>query len=221
MELTGDPARRLASVLRLTPGDEVSVFDGWGHERRARIEVVRRGLVTLSLGAAVEPLAELPVPVVLCAAFPRGGRGDWLVEKATELGAAALVPLEADRSVMHPGDGRVDRWRRIAIEAAEQSGRATLPRFTTEAPADALVLIADLGTGLTPREALVDLEVPAVALHIGPEGGWTSEERARQAAAGAVRVSLGPRPLRSETAAITLLALVADALRSRRAAGER
>jgi len=206
-------------VLRLKPGAELGVFDGLGHERRARIEEVRRGLVTLILGEAVEPLAELPVPVFICAAFPRGGRGDWLVEKATELGAAAFVPLEADRSVMHPGDGRVHRWRRIAIEAAEQSGRATLPQFAMAAPPDALTLVADLGAEFTPRQALRGargVQASSVALHIGPEGGWTLEERARHAAEDKVRVSLGPRPLRIETAAVTLLALIADALRSGR-----
>lgn len=199
-------------MLRLRPGTEIHVFDGLGHERRATIEEVRRGLVSLSLGEAVEPLPELPVPVFLCAAFPRGGRGDWLVEKATELGVAALVPFEADRSVMFPGDGRIERWRRIAIEAAEQSGRATLPRFALGAPPDAVSLVADLGTVVTPGQALQGVDAPSLALYIGPEGGWTDAERARHAAEGAIRVSLGPRPLRIETAAVALLALVGDAL---------
>ena len=212
MELTGDQARRLGTVLRLKPGTEIHVFDGLGHERRSVIEEVRRGLVSLSLAEAVEPLAELPVPVFVCAAFPRGGRGDWLVEKATELGAAAFVPLEADRSVMLPGDGRIERWRRIAIEAAEQSGRAKLPRFASEAPPGGLALVADPDAAVTPHQALADVRAPSLALHVGPEGGWTSAERARYEAAGAVRVSLGPRPLRIETAAVALLALVAEAL---------
>lgn len=224
VQLGGDQARRLGTVLRLKAGAEISVFDGLGRERRATIQDVRRGLVTLALGEPVEPLPELPVPVVLCAAFPRGGRGDWLVEKATELGVAALVPLEADRSVMLPGDGRIERWRRIAIEAAEQSGRATVPPFTSEVPRDALPLVADLGAEATPHQVLATATAVAarsLALYVGPEGGWTPEERERHLMEGAIFVSLGPRPLRIETAAVTLLALVGDALRSARPGRDR
>lgn len=210
--LTGERAHRLTSVLRLRRGAALRVFDGLGHEREASLTEASRERALLALAAEVEPVPESRVPVTLCCAFPRGGRGDWLVEKATELGVAAFVPLETDRVVLKPGDGRIERWRRIAIEAAEQCGRAVIPTFEAEPPADALVLIADLGTWRTPHEVLMDTGRPeALAIYIGPEGGWTEAERAAHAEAGHP-VSLGPRTLRVETAAVVALALTLEAL---------
>jgi 16S rRNA (uracil1498-N3)-methyltransferase len=151
--------------------------------------------------------------VFVCCAFPRGARGDWLVEKATELGAAAFVPLESDRSVLHAGDGRIERWRRIAIEAAEQSGRAVVPTFAAGPPPGALALVADLDATLPPARAIaIAPRCEALALYIGPEGGWTAVERVAHAAAGHVPVRLGPRPLRVETAVLALLTLAIEAL---------
>lgn len=216
VELTGAQALRLVSVLRLRPGALVSVFDGLGHERTASLVEASRGRVVLALGAAAQALPEPQVPVVVCCAFPRGARGDWLVEKATELGAASFVPIESDRAVMRAGDGRVDRWRRIAVEAAEQCGRAVVPTFEDTAPAHALHLVADFDGLAAPADAIAGVPLPtALALHVGPEGGWTPEERAAQAAAGYVRVGLGPRVLRVETAVIALLTLTVEALRTR------
>jgi 16S rRNA (uracil1498-N3)-methyltransferase len=213
LTLTGGRARRLTSVLRLRRGAALRVFDGLGHERAANLAEASRERALLALVEPVEPVPEPRVPVTLCCAFPRGGRGDWLVEKATELGVAAFVPLEAGRAVLKPGDGRIERWRRIAIEAAEQCGRAVLPTFEAAPPREALVLVADPGAPQTPREALANVaeSARAVAIYIGPEGGWTAEERAAHAAAGQL-VHLGPRTLRVETAAVVALALTLDAL---------
>lgn len=205
-------ARRLTSVLRLRRGATLTVFDGLGHERAATLTEVARDRAVLALGATITPLAEPSARVTLCCAFPRGGRGDWLVEKATELGVAAFVALESDRAVLRPGDGRLDRWRRVAIEAAEQCGRAVVPGFEAEPPRDALVLVADLGATSTPREVLAGAGgAQEIALYIGPEGGWTEAERAERAQSGHL-VSLGARTLRVETAAIVALALTLDGL---------
>lgn len=214
--LTAERARRLTSVLRLRRGATLSIFDGLGHERAATLVEAVRGRAVLELGA---PLATLPEPrahVTLCCAFPRGGRGDWLVEKATELGAAAFVPLESDRAVLHPGDGRLHRWRRLAIEAAEQCGRAVVPTFEAAPPRSALVLVADPGAAITPRQALArppgtSAALDSVAIYIGPEGGWTDAERAAHGASGRL-VNLGPRTLRVETAALVALALTLEVL---------
>jgi len=207
-------SRRLRQVLRLRAGAELQVFDGLGHERSAKLDHVDAGAATLRLGAPATPLEEPRVAVTLCCAFPRGERGDWLVEKATELGVAAFVALDADRAVLKPGEGRFDRWRRVAIEAAEQCGRAVVPPFLEAPPPASLELVADLGAG-TPIEAVLAAQ-PAppevVTIYIGPEGGWTDEERAEHEAAGRTFVSLGPRTLRVETAAVTAVALTIAAL---------
>jgi 16S rRNA (uracil1498-N3)-methyltransferase len=214
-ELHLDPirGRRLRDVLRLRIGATLAVFDGQGREHEGRVTAMTGNAVTLTLGAALTPLPEPPVPVVIVCAFPRSSRGDWLVEKATELGVVQLVPLEADRSVMHPGEGRIERWQRIAVEAAEQCGRACIPFVGGEAPSDALHIVADPEAGDSIRDCFDRLgAVPrAVAVHIGPEGGWTDDELSALDARGALRVSLGPRLLRVETAAILAAAQVLDA----------
>lgn len=216
LALADDRARRLLAVLRLPVGATLHVFDGLGHERLATLVEAARGRAVLAFGAALDPLPEPPLAIALCCAFPRGTRGDWLVEKATELGVTTLVPLEADRTVMRPGDGRLDRWRRIAIEAAEQSGRAVVPTFEEAPPEGALALVADFGAARAPADALARAtDASAVALYVGPEGGWSDAERAHHAMPGYVPVSLGPRVLRVETAALALLTLTVDALNGR------
>ncbi|MPZ98261.1 MAG: RsmE family RNA methyltransferase [Dehalococcoidia bacterium] len=211
--LRGDEAHRVASVWRLRAGATLHVFDGAGSERRASIEQITRAEVTLRLHEAVEALAECRVPVTLACAFPRGQRGDWVVEKATELGAAQIVPLEAERAVLAPGDGRLERWRRIAVEAAEQCGRATLPVLGGALPEDACGFVADPAAALPLGEAAADAhDSPAAVLYVGPEGGWSDQERARFRADGARFVSLGLRTLRVETAAVAGLARLIEAL---------
>ncbi|MEZ4501878.1 MAG: RsmE family RNA methyltransferase [Dehalococcoidia bacterium] len=207
-------SRRLRQVLRLRAGAELQVFDGLGHERSAKLDRVESGAATLRLGVPVTSLEEPRVPVTLCCAFPRGERGDWLVEKATELGVAAFVALDAERAVLKPGEGRFDRWSRVAIEAAEQCGRAVVPSFLEAPMSEALELVADPGAG-APIEAALTAQPSrpeVVTIFIGPEGGWTDEERAEHAAAGRTFVSLGPRTLRVETAAVTAVALTVAAL---------
>jgi 16S rRNA (uracil1498-N3)-methyltransferase len=210
-----DPVRgrRLRDVLRLRIGATLAVFDGHGNECEARVSAMTGNAVTLTLGHALEPLPEPPVAVVIVCAFPRASRGDWLVEKATEIGVAQLVPLEADRSVLHPGEGRIERWQRIAVEAAEQCGRAHIPLVGGEPPSGGLHLVGDPETTGTVRERLRALDTPAamVVLHIGPEGGWTNAELAALDARAAQRIALGPRLLRVETAAILGAAQVLEA----------
>ena len=145
-------SHRLRGVLRLRPGDGLAVFDGSGGEWEATVADVAAEGVMLRVGEPLDPLPEPTVAVTLLCAFPRGQRGDWIVEKATELGVAAITPLASDRAVLQPGKGRIERWRRIAIEAAEQCGRASLPVFGEQPPAGALRLIADPGAAETVAE---------------------------------------------------------------------
>lgn len=206
--LVGSRARRLREVLRLRVGASLEVFDGHGRQREAKIVNTGKGQVTLVLGDAVDPVEEPPVPVIVVCAFPRASRGDWLVEKATEIGVAQLVPLETDRSVMHAGEGRFARWQRIAVEAAEQCGRALIPLVGGTPPEDALLIVGDPDTDITIREQLSALASPptAIVLHIGPEGGWTQAELDAFDARGALRCSMGPRLMRVETAALVAAA---------------
>ena len=219
LRLTGASARRLRDVLRARTGQRVHVFDGLGAEREADVTNVSRGsrgTVTLLLGAARASRPEPPVPLTLVCAFPRGSRGDWIVEKATELGVVRIVPRETGRSVMRPGAGRLARWRRVAIEAAEQCGRSVVPIIGGEAASDAVQLLLDLDAPQTIREALDAtaasvLAASGLTLHVGPEGGWGETERAALLEAGALAVHLGPRTLRVETAAVVAVAQALEA----------
>ena len=224
VRLTGASARRLRDVLRVRAGQRVHVFDGLGAEREADVADVSRGsrgTVTIVLGAPRASRLEPPVPLTLVCAFPRGSRGDWIVEKATELGVARIVPRETGRSVMRPGDGRLARWRRVAIEAAEQCGRSVVPAIGGEASSDAVQLLVDLDAPQTIREALdatAASALPASALvtagltlHVGPEGGWDASERGALLESGALPVHLGPRTLRVETAAVVAVAQALEA----------
>lgn len=213
VHLVGARARRLREVLRLREGAQLEVFDGQGRQREARIVSSGRGQVTLALGESVAPAAEPPVPVVVACAFPRASRGDWLVEKATEVGVSQLIPRLATRSVMDPGDGRLARWRRIAVEAAEQCERCYVPVIGGDPPASATHIVADPDAARTIRETVAALpRLPeALVVHIGPEGGWSAHEIDEFRASGALFASLGPRLMRVETAAVIAAAQLLEA----------
>jgi 16S rRNA (uracil1498-N3)-methyltransferase len=205
--------RYLAAVLRLAPGTAVEVFDGAGHVWDAEFtgSEVRLG----ERREAPPPAAS----VWLAFALPRGEKADWVVQKATEVGVARLVAWPAERSVVRldpaRAGARVERWRRIAAEAARQCGRAGVPevvaagglREALAAPPgfDRLVLaagaVAPLGTAIR-QDAAGWLAV------VGPEGGLADAEMAACLDAGCTAVSLGPRVLRAETAAIVSAALI-------------
>jgi 16S rRNA (uracil1498-N3)-methyltransferase len=210
----GPEARRyLADVLRLAAGDRVEVFDGRGGRYDAVIEA---GFEAVRLGPR-EEAARAPVELTLVVALAKGEKMDLVVQKATELGAARILPFAADRSVVRlerdKGEERAARWRRIAEEAARQCGRADVPEV--RAPADLAAALA----GLAPATRLVVFHpggaplaqvaaAPCIAAVVGPEGGLTDAEVGACEAAGAHRASLGPRVLRAETAAIVALALL-------------
>jgi 16S rRNA (uracil1498-N3)-methyltransferase len=203
--------------LRLDAGDALTVFDGEGREYAAVIERLGKHGVSLRLG---EPLAvdrESPVAVTLAQGISSGERMDYTVQKAVELGVAAVQPIAAERSVVRlsaeRAAKRVAHWQAIAVAACEQCGRNRVPRvgpvlsltdWLAAAPADALRLTLAPGRALT----LHELERPraSVALLVGPEGGLSPREQADAAAAGFRPLRLGPRVLRTETAALAALA---------------
>jgi 16S rRNA (uracil1498-N3)-methyltransferase len=226
VSLSEEESRHLRDVLRLRAGDEAHVFDGEGREFACVVAEAggRKGAARLEVRGAVEPPSpESPLELTLAVALLKGEKFDLVVQKACELGAARVVPVEtkrADVRVRDPRDTRrrVERWRRLALEAAKQSGRARVPavegpaafaRFVESAPGaqEARVLFAEGGGA--PLDSLTTESggrPPALAALVGPEGGWEDEEVER--AHGWHVVTLGGRTLRAETAAITVCALL-------------
>ncbi|MCI0360279.1 MAG: 16S rRNA (uracil(1498)-N(3))-methyltransferase [Planctomycetaceae bacterium] len=214
--LTGDEARHLAAVMRAKVGDEITLLDGSGAEFTGRIVAISKSSVDLNVVQRRELSRELPFELTLAVALPRGERQKWLVEKATELGVTKLVPLETERGVAVAKDSSLARLHRQVIEASKQCGRNRLMEIGQPLPAlayfsaigsDRLRLLADpAGQSLG---QLAPQSQAGVHVAVGPEGGFTSAEVAAAQAAGWTLVSLGPRILRVETAAVALAACVA------------
>ena len=202
-------ANYLGNVLRLGAGAELLVFDGMSGEWLARIVEVGKKWMTLAVERKTREPESIP-DLWLAFAPVKRAQTDWLVEKATELGAARLVPVMTQRTVAERV--RLDRLESIAIEAAEQCGRTRVPQIAQPIPLRRLVEELDPArhfyfadeTGGEPLAAAFE-EGPAVIL-VGPEGGFTDEERAFVRGSGASPVSLGPRILRAETAALAAIA---------------
>ena len=218
--LADDDHQHVARVLRARAGDRLTLFDGAGAEVDAEVARVGKRDTELVLGARrAGSLTAAPVAITLLVAPPRGERMDLVVQKTTELGVARIVPVVTERSVARPEPARRARWEKIAREAARQCGRADVPRVDEPTALAAAVVAPDLpatrfalweaerGQSLRARLAATP-PPPAAALLVGPEGGLPPEEIATAAAAGFVPVSLGPRILRVETAAIVAVALV-------------
>jgi 16S rRNA (uracil1498-N3)-methyltransferase len=209
VQLGAAQANYLGNVLRLSAGAELLVFDGISGEWLARIAAAGKKRMSL----AVERLTREPesIPDVWLAFAPvKRAQTDWLVEKATELGAARLIPVVTQRTIAERV--RLDRLESIAIEAAEQCGRTRVPQIAEPMPLKRFVdeldparhfYFADEGGGEPLSSAFQ--EGPAVIL-TGPEGGFAEEERVFVRGSGARAVSLGPRILRAETAALAALA---------------
>jgi len=206
-------AHHLREVLRLRAGAAVRVFDGNGHEFEAILESVSRQGVGLKLGGPVAPRPESPLRLVLACSALKGDRMELVIQKATELGVLEVWPVITARTdaVARPAlhGSRQERWEKVASAASEQCGRATVPRI---APAATLQEVAANRfdgrrifflehPGQPPLKALGPLG-PAVLALIGPAGGFEDAEIALLLAAGFGAASLGPRRLRSETAAV-------------------
>lgn len=219
--LAGPEAHHLVHVMRAKPGTQVVLFDGCGAEFLAEVQAVGRGAVRLTILSQRIVDRELPREIILGAALPKGDRQKWLVEKAVELGVQRIIPLVTERSVAQPTSPALDRLRRHVIEASKQCGRNRLMEvahpldFATfvRTPQNTLLRwIAHPNPAQTSSPAPVP-EMPCgetvgpVWMAVGPEGGFTEEEIAAALHAGWQPVTLGPRILRVETAAIFLVAL--------------
>jgi len=211
--LAGDEGRHLATVMRATAGVELALFDGRGAEFVGRISRVKKHEVEIEVVSRTERSRELPYELTLAVALPKGDRQKWLVEKLTELGVTRLTPLITERGVAQPVASALDRLKRGVIEASKQCGRNRLMEIAE--PVTVAQLLAAHGvagnrlfadpTGQPFAEAARGTAMNLIAA-VGPEGGFTPGEAAAARVAGWQIVSLGPRILRVETAAIALAA---------------
>lgn len=240
IDLTREQQHYLSRVLRLQAGDRFIAMDGRGHWWLAVLEVQETGLFA-SIAEEITVNRELPVEVTLMAALPKGNGFDEVVRQATELGVASIVPVTSDRTLLKPSAQKVDRWRRIAAEAAEQSERQIVPTILEPVSFD--VAVKDCGqkyrficvargdnrhlwdclVGLAPPQFRASTGAPPlqrgeqdggellIVIAIGPEGGWTEGEVKRAIEFGFEAVSLGSRILRAVTAPIVALSLVGAA----------
>ncbi len=213
-------AARHVQVLRMQPGDVITLFNGEGGEFDATVTRMGRSDVEVEVGAHRAVEREASRAVHLLAGITANERMDWLVEKATELGVASITPLVAERSVLKLKGERAEKklahWQGVAVAAAEQCGRNRVPSIhlavtLTEwlkrsAPGERWVLSLSEGTQPLPRQTS---QAPVTVLS-GPEGGLSPGEESAALAAGFTPVSLGPRVLRAETAPLAVLAVCAQ-----------
>lgn len=221
-----DEARHARDVLRLSRGDEVYVFDGAGREFRCVLREIASGNAGLDLLEEVEPARpESPLHLTLGVALPKGTKFDLVAQKATELGVSRILPLVTTRADVRLGDRgdaerKAARWRRIAIEAAKQCGRARLMEIgesasfesvvqREERPDELRLMFAERdGSSFAELMSTLQSGPTQVMALVGSEGGWTDEEIGQARAGRWKIVTLGGRTLRAETAAIVVAALL-------------
>lgn len=211
-------AHHVRDVLRLERDSEVVLFNGRGGEYEARLVAVARGEVRAALAEHCAGAAESPLQVTLVQSISRGERMDYTLQKAVELGVRHIVPIVSSRTVVRLDSAReekrLEHWRGIVRHATEQSGRTALPAVSAVLSlAASLAQCASLRSYMLDPHAAVSLAAQpapsgAVAIVAGPEGGFSADERDQMARAGVVAVRLGPRILRTETAALCALTIM-------------
>jgi 16S rRNA (uracil1498-N3)-methyltransferase len=215
VRLPPDQAHHARDVLRLGVGDAVELFTATGQTAAAVIVEA----TAASVVAEVREIRHAPTGLALtiASAVPKAARGDWMIEKLSELGVARFVPLMTARSVVHPeGRNKIERWQRLAAESAKQSHRAGVMRI------EALTALDEMLSGISGKAAYLSTAAGALPLSsilhppsspltllVGPEGGWSDEEIARFAEQHLTPITLGGTILRVETAAIAAAAVVA------------
>jgi len=208
-------------VVRQQSGDELVLFNGEGGQARARLVEIGKRRASAEVVAIDAVDVELSFHITLAQGLPEGSKMDWIVEKAVELGAAGIVPLAAQRSVVRLSGDRADKrlahWQAVVVSASEQCGRNRLADVAPVQDVNRWLSTPVTGTRilLSPRaDASLAQWVRAtpaqdVTLLVGPEGGFTDQEEDAARAAGALALSMGPRVLRTETAGLAALAILA------------
>jgi len=224
IRIDGREAHHILDVMRMKEGDEVVVFDGTGNEYTGFIKDAdpKAGELAVEVVKTRKPQAGSMPEVTVAQAIPKKSKMDHIVEKATELGASAIIPLITERTIVRPDKEscrkKVLRWRAISVEASKQCGRADVPRVTgikdfSEAVKEAncydLVLLACLGGDtVSIKDSLAGFTTGKVLVFIGPEGDFTPEERRAADRDNCRFISLGSRVLKSDTAALFVLSVL-------------
>lgn len=218
LALPEDAANHLVRVMRLREGDACVLFNGDGSDYAATLLAVGKREVQVRIDAARALDNESPLAITLLQGIARGEKMDFILQKATELGVARVLPVESERSEVKLAGARADKrlahWRQVVVSACEQSGRARVPEVLPPQPlATAAALRDGQGFLLDPQAetALATLRgtpLAACTLAIGPEGGWSPRDRAQLDAAGFGGLRLGPRVLRTETAGLAAIAVL-------------
>ncbi|MCK8825151.1 16S rRNA (uracil(1498)-N(3))-methyltransferase [Fuchsiella alkaliacetigena] len=221
--ITGDDVAHITKSLRLESGDQLSVADGEGNKYLVEIVETKPELVITEIKEELEIKVEPELEVTILQGLPKSKKMDLIVQKCTELGVAKIIPLETARSVVKlkpkKAQRRCQRWQKIAEEAAKQSGRAKIPQIgelrdfsqaqTLIEEYELVFLAWEEEEAVTLQNALKGLSFPQkILIIIGPEGGFSAQEVAQAKRWGAKVVSLGPRILRTETAAIATLSML-------------
>ena len=229
--ITGEDARHIGRVMRMKAGDTVIVCNEKGECFSSRLEEIGEEMITSQLIAALEKKSELPVEVTIAQGLPKGDKLELVIQKGTEVGAAAFLPVEMSRSVARLDEKKsakkMQRWQKIAKEAAEQSHRQKVPRVLAPINLKGLLsaaknydirLFAYEETAKSGEMAQLKKTLATVAPHqrilflVGPEGGISPEEADSLLAAGFLPCALGPRILRTETAPLYILSAISYAL---------
>jgi len=216
IQVDGAEAAHALKVLRLGPGDEVILFDGRGAEATGKITGIEKSAFQ------VEVLARQSAPthphglLTIATAIPKGERADWMVEKCAELGVRRIIPLECERSQVHPGTAKLDRWRRKALEAAKQSRQSSVMEIDDVCPITDIFARASsassmfFGDGSATQTMIGRLNATArdseILICIGPEGGFSENEKQLLISKGSLPILLGSTVLRIETAVIAAAA---------------
>lgn len=224
--IRGGELHHARDVMRLAAGDAIVVFDGTGKEYHGIIQKIDKGQMTVTIKKTAERKSE-GCRLILIQALPRSDKMDLIVEKATELGVERIIPVTTERTVVRPDTKKenlkVERWRKIALIAAKQCGRTTIPEvMPITGFEDSLKALNDSEIKIMPclyddakalKEVLRGRKVGSAVIFIGPEGDFTKKEVEAAKAIGAIPVSFGREILRSETAAICALSILNYELR--------
>lgn len=226
IRITGDQARHLGTVLRVQPNDILTIFDGLGHRYTCKIVTAQKKEILVELIRKEPCSAESPLAITLAQGIPKGEKMDLIVQKSTELGVTKIIPLYTEHSQVRHTE-KIERWRKIALSAAQQSGREKIPEISE--PLDFKKFLLSLQTGSIVSKGqshtgilffeghrergLGDIlkefrNKKELSLLIGPEGGFSRDEVYSAVHHGFIQASLGPRIIRSETAPITAISII-------------
>lgn len=217
VKIVGEDVAHISRVLRMSPGDKITVCDGEGNDYDAVIEQVGKTEVTAKIIGSYVCEAEPSVRITLYQSLPKQGKMEYIIQKCTELGVARIVPVYTKRCIVKPSD-KTERWNKVALSAAKQCGRGVVPKVMPVLTFDQAVLqMSKSECALMPyeceektrlKEVIGGKAFTEVSLFIGPEGGFELSEVEKATGMGIKPVTLGKRILRTETAAAAVLPII-------------